>query len=184
MKSIDLTINKALIFVTFIVLAEMFYAPHPRYVKMMGVFPAVNITGYAFTIAELFIYAFISISFIYVLIKILTVRKFTLGPKEFVPTIIVFILLLIINIIIGVLNSNDRIIQYFRMIIYPAFLYFILLHINISVKTVRSILRLLFSGLVMSLLLFRDLLFLSLIFIGCYFVSFRFYLLWFTCQNM
>lgn len=147
MKSIDLIINKVLVFVTIIVLAEMFYAPHPRNIKTMGVFPAINIIGYTFTIAELFICIFIAISFIYVLIKILTIKKFTLGPKEFVPAITVFVLLLIISLIIGVLNSNEGVIPYFLMIIYPMFLYFILLNINISGKIVRGILRLLFSGL-------------------------------------
>jgi len=138
-----------IIFISILVILELFYAPHAGHSKILGEFPLIQVMGYSFLITELFISGFIIIGLFKVMLKVLKSKKISLGPSSFQPFILVFGFSLFLSLMLGIFNSNLGLLSHFREMVFPLFLYLIFTNLNISESTEKQVFNIFLTGLSM-----------------------------------
>lgn len=116
-----LTVRKAFVITYFFGLAlsafEYIISPHPHYAKLYGIFPAISVLSYTFTLLELFSYCFIILFFLvfaYTAAARQSIRFLVITPYRIMTLLAwVFLLNLICSIFLGLALGND---DFFNML--------------------------------------------------------------------
>lgn len=128
---------------TILVCLDIFFIPWPVDLKLSQEFPSINLMGYTITLIEIVVSLYVLFGFYFILIKTFSTGKMILSPKGSRIHIIIFIILMVLSIVLGILNSNEGVLRDIRSFILPTILYLIFINLplrdsfyNINIKII------------------------------------------------